>query len=65
MESFVFSLGVGIVHREVAEVGDNKSTTYQGTNFNRKMASIFEGLFGYLSPEMPLFQALSGILLIV
>ncbi len=28
------------------------------------MASKFEGLFEYLSPEMPLFQALLGILLI-
>ena len=41
------------------------TTPYQGTNFNRKIASKFEGLFGYLSPEMPPFQALSGILLIV
>ncbi len=29
------------------------------------MASKFEGVFEYLSPEMPPFQALSGILLIV
>lgn len=43
----------------------NKGTTYQGTNFNRKIASKFEGLFGYLPPEMLPFQALSGILLIV
>jgi hypothetical protein len=28
------------------------------------MAFKFEGLFDYLSPEMPLFQAFSGILLI-
>ena len=35
-----------------------------GTNFNRKIASEFEGLFSHLSPEMPLFQALSGIFLV-
>lgn len=40
---------------------DNSPTPYQGTNFNRKIASEFEGLFSHLSPEMPLFQALSGI----
>ncbi|MCI8551245.1 MAG: single-stranded DNA-binding protein [Lachnospiraceae bacterium] len=37
---------------------------YQGTNFNRKIASEFEGLFSYLPPEMPLFLALSGISLV-
>lgn len=43
---------------------NNIIVTYQGTNFNRKIASEFEGLFSYLSPEMPLFQALSGISLV-
>ena len=42
----------------------NTIKAYQGTNFNRQIASEFEGLFSYLSPEMSLFQALSGISLV-
>ncbi len=34
----------------------NILATYQGTNFNRKVASEFEGLFSHLSPEMPIFR---------
>ncbi len=49
----------------VAKMSNTNTAPYQGTNFNRKIASKFEGLFGYLSPEMLPFQALSGILLIV
>lgn len=48
----------------ILQYGKALTTPYQGTNFNKKIASEFEGLFSYLSPEMPLFQALSGIPLV-
>lgn len=70
-------LGISKVWKEMSDIDQaallellagkrqgNALAAYQGTNFNRKIASEFEGLFSYLSPEMPLFQALSGISLV-